>query len=112
MYVGRRHAQRGVPNQRMAEDNRAVKLLPSSVPDVSRAKLMYHSNGGSLSPPGIFGCDPLAADPHKSEIRSRAFNSSFLLESIFSDVVNCGGQLFRDAFNYFVDITYRLSISD
>ena len=96
----------------MAQDNRAVKILPSSVPDTMRAKLMYHSHGGSLSPPGIFGRDPLSADPRKLRIRNDVFNLSFSFDSLFSDVVNSGSQSFRDAFNYFLDVTYRLSHSD
>ena len=112
LCVGRRGAERGIPNQRMTQDNRAVKLTSNMVPDVNTAKLTYSSDGGSLSSPGIFGCDPLSSNAVKSQIRAEAFMSIFSFDSIFSDVVNANEQSFKTAFSFFVDVTYRLVHSD
>ena len=95
----------------MTQDNRAVKLLHSSLPDTLRAKLMYFSNGGFLSSPKIFGCDPLASNVCKSKIRCEAFMSSFSVDRIFNDAVNGDGRSFREAFKFFVDATHRLMMS-
>ena len=89
-----------------------VLLIPSLVPDVTRAKLMYRADGGSLSSPGIFGCNPLASNARKCDSRSEAFMLSFSFETIFSDIVNGDEQSFKDAFKFFVDVTYRLLSSD
>lgn len=95
----------------MTKDNRAVKIPHSLLPETSIAVQMYQSNGGSLSPPGIFGVDPLAYNSRKLEIRQKAFMSAFSLENIFSEAANGYEQSFKAAFKFFVDVTSRLSNS-
>ena len=66
----------------MTQDNRAVKISRSLLPETSAAVQMYHLNGGSLSPPGIFGVDPLALDSEKAKIRHEVFVSTFPFDHI------------------------------
>ncbi len=109
VYLGRRNRPRGVPNERMTQDNRAIKMPQSLIPETPAAVRMYHLSGGSLSPPGVFGVDPLALDSEKGKIRHEVLVSTFPLEHIFTSAVNGDEKPFKEAFKFFVDVTERLS---
>jgi hypothetical protein len=85
-------------------------MIPQSLlPETAVAVQMYNLNRGSLSPPGIFGVDPLALNSEKAKIRHEALVSTFPLEHLFTSAVNGNEKPFKEAFKFFVDVTERLS---
>ncbi|KAF3980819.1 MAG: hypothetical protein HFP76_00115 [Methylococcales symbiont of Iophon sp. n. MRB-2018] len=93
----------------MTKDNRTVKIPLSLLPETLAAVQLYHLSGGSLSPPGIFGVDPLALDSEKDKIRHEALVKTFPLEHVFSSAVNGDEKPFKEAFKFFFYVTERLS---
>lgn len=111
IFLGSRGRKRGIPDQLMNKDNRAKKISPSLLPQTSIAVQMYRNDGGSISEPTIFGVDPLASDVRKQSIRLQAFLSSYSFEKLFYEVSNDYGHNFKKALKFFIDITYRLSVT-
>ena len=95
----------------MNSDNRVRRIQPSLLPHMQEAIDLYTSNGGSLSDPKIFGEDPLASNSSKKQIRLAAFTAKYSFDDIFHEVSNGNGTTFKSALKYFIDITYRLSVT-
>ena len=92
----------------MNKDYRARKIQPNMLPQTRDAIQMYP---GSLSEPAIFGLDPLGSKQAKQDMRLAAFTSSYSFENLFYEVANGNGTTFTRALIFFIDITYRLSVS-
>jgi len=93
----------------MLMDNRARKIdLPLSI----HAVRMYEDNGGHITEESNCGTDPLAGDPEKSTIRERAFSEKYpSFEPVFHQIVNGNDRLFQAGLKFFIDVTFRLSVS-
>jgi len=103
---------RGVPNQRMLMDNRARKIDNRNLPLSIHAVQMYEDNGGHITEESNFGTDPLAGDPEKITIRDRAFSEKYpSFEPVFHQIVNGNDRLFQAGLKFFIDVTFRLSVS-
>ena len=71
---------------------------------------MYISNGGTLTPYPLFGCDPLKDKPYLMMIRERKFFQKYIsFDSLFADTVSSSGGIFQSAVMEFIQITERLS---
>ena len=110
--LGARGKKRGIPDQLMAKNNRAMKINCQVLPRTPEAVEMYTREGGSLSEPATFGVDPLVSDARKQALRLQSFTSSYSFESLFYEVSNNNGEPFVKAFKHLVNITSRLSFVD
>ena len=73
---------------------------------------MYRQEGGRISDETCFGEDPLQADNAKILIRAEAFGQRYpSFETIFHELVNSSSTLFKGGLTFYIDITYRLSVS-
>ena len=100
--------KRGIPNKLMILDNRTRKIDSTLLPSASEAVQRYP---GNISQPCIYGVDPLASDVSKQSIRYESFCARYSFQLLFSEVSNGCGASFAQALLFFIDITYRLSMS-
>lgn len=104
-YIGK-----GIPNEKMRENNRTAKIIPSIVPSPEEAVSRFHSMGGELTLFPAFGEDPLTES--LAAIRQEEFLRNFPdLHLIFSGAVNGDEHLFRDGLQYILSVTKRLARS-
>ena len=104
-YIGK-----GIPNEKMRENNRIAKIIPSIVPSPEEAVSRFHSMGGELTLFSAFGEDPLTES--LAAIRQEEFLRNFPdLRLIFSGAVNGNEHLFRDGLQYILSVTKRLARS-
>jgi len=102
---------RGIPNRLMLQDDRTKTLPSGSLPAPADAVQLFQNAGGNLTSHSSFGEDPLLDDADKQDIRKTAFSEKYpSFEPIFCTLVNGNSLLFRDSLNFYIDITYRLSV--
>ena len=103
-YIGK-----GIPNEKMCENNRTAKIIPSIVPSPEEAVSRFHSMMALTLFPA-FGEDPLTES--LAAIRQEEFLRKFPdLHLIFSGAVNGDEHLFRDGLQYIFSVTKRLARS-
>lgn len=99
---------KGIPNVKMQQDNRAAKVSPSIIPSPEEAVTSYQCSGGRLTLLSAFGDDPLS--PSLDAIRQQEFSRrcpSF--QPVFHAAVNGDECPFRDGLQHFISITRRLA---
>ena len=95
----------------MNSDNQTKQYIdPRLLPSVSNAVDQYHANNKTISQPCSFGVDPLQ-NLSKKTTRFDAFTSHYSFQTLFFEVSNGCTASFVSALNFFIDITYRLSVS-
>ena len=112
--VGRRRGgmHSHVPNEVMRTNNRIARVDMRHIPSPQHAVRMYHEEGGRISDKTYFGDDPICADLTKCSIRSQAFSERFpSFHIIFQQLVNGNSSLLKKAVLFYIDLTYRLSMS-
>ena len=103
---------RGIPNRLMTADYRAAVIQTDLLPSTSQAAQLFETNGGSLTYSNSFGDDPLSDCAEKLQIREYAFFEKYpLFDDIFYNLVNGNDAVFRSALLFFVDVTFRLSVT-
>lgn len=93
----------------MRSDNRSKQIDAQLLPSVRSAIEQYNARGGRISEPCSFGSDPLESNDAKKAIRFDTFSSRYSFKLLFCDVSNGCGSSFKEALNYYIDITYRLA---
>ena len=101
-----------IPNTAMRTCNRITSVDLRNLPSASQAVSMYRQEGGRISDEACFGEDPLQGDNAKISIRAEAFGQRYpSFETIFHEIVNSNSTLFKSGLAFYVDVTYRLSVT-
>ena len=96
----------GVPNVLARVSNETTPLQSASVPSVDYAVTLHENAGGTLSPEGYYGVDPIAGYPQLQELRLRDFKLTYpSMDELFEDVLHHHGAGFKQAIHFFVHLT-------
>jgi len=96
----------GVPNVLARVSNETTPLQSASVPSVDYAVTLHENAGGTLSPEGYYGVDPIAGYPQLQELRLRDFKLTYpSMDELFEDVLHHHGASFKQAIHFFVHLT-------
>ena len=94
----------------MATANCVKQIVPSLLPDPSRAVQLYEQTGGRIREISNFGRDPIANDASKCDVRNQAFTEKCpSFGDIFSNLVNGNPLPFKSALKFYIDVTRRLA---
>lgn len=81
---------------RMLSNNCTRPINPRDLPTAAEAVSLYQQNGGHLTDPYQFGCDPLNGDLSKVRLRQEAFSEKYpSFNEIFSKLVNGDSTCFQ-----------------
>ena len=112
IILARSGISRGSPNERMVKDNRVKRIDRSLLPTPNEIVQQYRQSGGHITEFCSFGSDPIANNLNKCIVRNTSFSQCYpSFDAIFHQLVNGNETLFREGLLYYIDITYRLSLS-
>ncbi len=103
-----------IPNCVFQANNKITRLALRNLPNAQQAVQMYQQDQqGRISENSKFGEDPIQTDNSKLSIRTQAFIERYpSYEQIFFELVNnANPTLFKSGLIFYIDLTYRLSMS-
>ena len=99
---------KGIPNVKMHQENRAANLSPGIIPSPEEAVASYQHCGGQLTLVSTFGEDPLS--PSLDSICQQEFaRRHAAFHPVFHAAVNGDEHPFRDGLQHFISITKQLA---
>lgn len=103
-------AHRGIPNEMMRRDNRAVAINPQLLPEPDDAVIQFEANGGRLTVFNGFGTDPLEGRSDLINHREAIFKNRYPnFEPFFSRTVNGDNSIFTNGLLYLLRVSSQLA---
>ena len=98
----------GIPIVLAWTRNQATHLQRLSIPTVEDAISLHANAGGYLTPERCYGIDPIGGYPQLQLLRHRDFRQPYpCMGAVFQVVVTSDGELFKQAFHSFINLTCR-----